>query len=301
MEQKIHQIYDKVFKKILTLSSKAVINLINGLFDTDYPTNSRLHYNWTEFVNGDDRRILADTIVTVEGGGSYHMEAQMTRGQDIVFRVFEYGFSHAGRNRLHQADMSVLPFPKPKIIYLYAESTVPDEYVLRLDFGTQGSFDYRVPVFKYNEISVEELNRRRMVILIPFELLKLRKELEKERSPENREALKKLIQDDIIGSIEKNLEAGNITGDDARRLKELTMKLYRHIYAHYNEMGDVSEMVDESLMLEYDIIEKQHQKELEEAVTEVRAEKDKEIKEKEKEIMILKKKLEEMERSKSKS
>lgn len=41
MEKKIHQIYDKVFKKILTLSEISVINLINGLFGTDYPTDSR--------------------------------------------------------------------------------------------------------------------------------------------------------------------------------------------------------------------------------------------------------------------
>ena len=46
--KEIHQIYDKAFKRILTLSDKAVINLINGLFDTDYPTNSRITYNWTE-------------------------------------------------------------------------------------------------------------------------------------------------------------------------------------------------------------------------------------------------------------
>ena len=44
----IHHIYDKAFKRVLTLSEKTVINLINGLFDTDYPTNSNITYNWTE-------------------------------------------------------------------------------------------------------------------------------------------------------------------------------------------------------------------------------------------------------------
>lgn len=51
MEQEIYQIYDKIFKKILTLSGKAVINLINGLFDTNYPTDSKVQYHWTEFVD----------------------------------------------------------------------------------------------------------------------------------------------------------------------------------------------------------------------------------------------------------
>lgn len=36
MENTIYQIYDKIFKKILTLSPTAVVNLINGLFDSVY-------------------------------------------------------------------------------------------------------------------------------------------------------------------------------------------------------------------------------------------------------------------------
>ena len=64
----------------------------------------------------------------------------------------------------------------------------------------------------------------KMVILIPFALLKLRETMKKERTPEKLEMLKKLIQDDIIGSIDSNLEAGNITMDDARKLKRLMIE-----------------------------------------------------------------------------
>jgi len=51
MTAKNTHIFDKVFKKILTLSTKAVINLINGLFGTDYPEDSTITYNWTEFMD----------------------------------------------------------------------------------------------------------------------------------------------------------------------------------------------------------------------------------------------------------
>ena len=54
--KEIHQIYDKAFKRILTLSDKAVINLINGLFGTDYPTNSKITYNWTEHEDKELKR-----------------------------------------------------------------------------------------------------------------------------------------------------------------------------------------------------------------------------------------------------
>ncbi|MDE5587902.1 MAG: hypothetical protein K2J60_02010, partial [Acetatifactor sp.] len=99
MAEKIAQIYDKLFKKILTLSSVAVTNLINGLFGTDYPPDSKITYNWTESENKDLTRRLADTIVTIDYSHSYHMEAQMERDNDIVLRVFEYGFGHAYQNR----------------------------------------------------------------------------------------------------------------------------------------------------------------------------------------------------------
>ena len=97
--KEIHHIYDKAFKRILTLSDKAVINLINGLFGTDYPTNSKITYNWTEHEDKELKRTLSDSILTINDRDIYHMEAQMTEDEEIVFRVFEYGFGHAYKNR----------------------------------------------------------------------------------------------------------------------------------------------------------------------------------------------------------
>lgn len=257
MAREIYHIYDKIFKKILTLSTKSVIHLINGLFGTDYPPDSTITYNWTEFEDKELRTVLADTILTINGVHSYHIEAQITEDKEIVFRMFEYGYGHADRTRVNTKDGMYLHFPEPKIIYLYSENDVPEEYVLHLDFGTQGTFEYRVSTVKFMKMSAEELNERGMVILIPFLLLKLRKIIKKERSKENLEALKSLICNDIIGSIEQNLEAGNISGEDAQKLKSYTHKLYEHIYAHYDELEEISDMTDESLILDVDILIKE--------------------------------------------
>lgn len=287
MSKTIYQIYDKIFKKILTLSSTAVINLINGLFDTDYPCDSFITYNWTEFEDRELKRILADTILTINQIHSYHLEAQMTEDEDIIFRVFEYGYGHAGRNSFKADGKYMLHFPEPKIIYFCTRAKVPDDYALELDFGSQGTFLYKVPTFNYLKTSPAQLTEKKLIILIPFELLKLREMMKKERSAENLEALKNLIGNDIIGSINENLRVGNITLDDARRLKRLTHKLYEHIYSHYEEMEALNDMTDESLMLDIDIIEKQHEQEL--------AKKDEEMQKllakKDEEIALLKKQL----------
>ena len=91
------------------------------------------------------------------------MEAQMTEEEDIIFRVFAYGYSHADRNRIQEGAGCVLHFPEPKIIYLYAADRIPDEYAMELDFGSQGSFVYKVSTFKFMETSTEEVNRKKMV------------------------------------------------------------------------------------------------------------------------------------------
>ena len=93
-----YHIYDKAFKRILTLSEKTVINLINGLFDTDYPTDSKITYNWTEHEDKELKRTLADSILTINGRDSYHIEAQMTEDEEIVFLFIENGFGHAYKN-----------------------------------------------------------------------------------------------------------------------------------------------------------------------------------------------------------
>jgi len=279
MESTVYHIYDKLFKKILTLSSTAVINLINGLFDTDYALDSTITYNWTEFEKEDLRKILADTILTINGQYSYHMEAQMEEDETIILRVFDYGYSHALRNATEEAGKYKMNFPEPKIIYLYSSKNIPDEYELELDFGKKGSFPYKVEVCKFQEISTEELNERKMVILIPFALLRVKALLKKKRSVENKELLKAIIQNDIIGSIDENLKAGNITVWDARRLKRYTHKLYEEVYSHYEEMEELNEMTDESLILDVDIVEKQIE-ELEKQV----AEAEKQVAEAEKQV-----------------
>ena len=255
----IYQIYDKAFKRILTLSEKTVINLINGLFDTDYPTNSKITYNWTEHEDRDLKRTLADSILTINGKNSYHIEAQMTEDEEIVFRFIEYGFGYAYKNRTFVDGGERMIFPRPCILYLDEgkKDKVPDEYKLTLLFEDQGEFTYKVPLVKLQNMSVEELNRKKMIALLPFQLLKLRKKIENLRTQENLEELQSFVMNDIIESIYENETVDNISHSDALDLMELTTKLYMKIYSKYKELVDFTmRMCDQSLELISDKYEK---------------------------------------------
>lgn len=83
-----------------------------------------------------------------------------------------------------------------------------------------------------------------MAILIPFQALRLRRLLERQYpkppqrpafSQEEFSRLQDEIRHDIIDSIEDNLQAGNLTPDDAGQLLDLTSLLYEHIQNHFCE------------------------------------------------------------------
>lgn len=264
--KQIAQIYDRIFKKILTLSTRSVILFINGLFGTEYPPDSVITYNWTEHHDDNLKKTLADTIITINHSHSYHVEAQMYDDEEIEFRVFDYSYGYALKTR---QDADVLRFPEPQIIYLYNHRNIPDVKKIYLDFGTQGSFIYHVPVFKLLEHTTEELSSRKMVILIPFMILKLRDSIKKERTHENMEALRILILDDILNVINENQALGNITSADANKLRSLIQKLYNHLYSHYEEFieGGFNDMMEDGLVLEADILEAELTKKITERVT----------------------------------
>ena len=255
-EESIAQIYDKVFKRILTLSNLAVINFINGLFGRNFPADSKLTYNWTENIKNSLEKTIADTIMTVNDTEKFHVEAQINSDSTIALRVFDYGYQEALKYKKIENDRIILEFPQSKIIFLEHNSGTPDTVILELNFNKQGKYEYKVPVMKFLDYSADELNRRHLVILMPLYLLKLRKDIEKEQSTENALKLKALINDGIIRLIEENEKAGNITHEDTVILVGLLEKLYNHLYGRIKKFKEegINDMITEKLILETDKI-----------------------------------------------
>ena len=281
-----------IAKRCLSISSGCTVSLINGLFDTDYPADSDVTYNWTENVDDGLGKTLADTIVTINGTHSYHCEFQMKKEGAIILRVFEYGFHHAMRNR---AGREVLEFPKPMIVYLY-DGTMPEKYsiLIRFDEGTE--IEYSVPVYPYLKRSAENPRERdQLIVLLPFQLLRLRRAIKKERTEENKDALKKIITHDIVEVLEQNVSAGNIAAAEKDEIIELTQHLYRHIYGKYsNEMSEVNQTMNDALVLPGDKYRFKIRKQEEEiaALKQRDKKKDQQLQEQAKQIAELKRQLE---------
>lgn len=289
MENEIYLIYDRIFKRIFALSTLAIINMINALFHTNYSQESVITYPNKEFVSRFLKDRLADVILTINGIHTYHFEAQIQKDKNIVLRIFEMGFQYAMETR---EENQKLIFPEPIVIYLSKENRIPEESGVLLDFGKQGQFEYKVKNYVYLDHDVRELNQKKMVILIPFQLLRLKEIIHKNPTRENFTKLQELLQHDILENIEANAKVGNITLEDASQLIELTRQLYDHLYEHYYEMGgceDMKPLLEGALELPMD----QYRIRIDEL--EAEAEKAKmEIQKKNAEIEDLKKKLERM-------
>jgi len=121
-------------------------------------------------------------------------------------------------------------------------------------------------------MTVVELNEKKLIALLPFQLLKLRKKIENLRTENNLEELQNLVMNDIILSIDKNVEKGNISSTEAFDLKALTTLLYMKIYSKYKELEEFTmRLCDQSLELPSDKYEKTVE-ELQDEVADMKAE-----------------------------
>lgn len=135
MPQKIDKIYDRIFKRMMTLSSELIVALINSLFGTSYPPDSTLIYNLTENINNQLNRTIADTIITINNVHSYHLEAQVYEDDNIIFRMFDYGYQQTLeqlKNLIFNDIIAIINKQLAAGILTIADATMLREFLLKL-------------------------------------------------------------------------------------------------------------------------------------------------------------------------
>jgi hypothetical protein len=132
---------------------------------------------------------------------------------------------------------------------------------------------------KLLDYSIEEIDQKHMVILLPLYLLKLRQEIENSRKKgtvrEKAAELKALLNDGILKTLDANVDAGYITSEDAYVVVQLVSLLYDYLYAEIEEFNQegVKDMLVEGLELPYETrlrkeVQERVQKEVQEIVQE---------------------------------
>ena len=92
----------------------------------------------------------------------------------------------------NKEDIKTIYFPKQKVIFFEENKNIKDQLKLKIVFPDEQEIIYIVEVMKYWEYSDEELREKKMYPLMPLQLFKLRKELEKAHNKNDLNRIKEL-------------------------------------------------------------------------------------------------------------
>ncbi|MHC6204107.1 hypothetical protein ACYULU_13055, partial [Breznakiellaceae bacterium SP9] len=189
-ERETPQLFDLMFKYLLKeAGSTAIVHFINGLFGKDYHPDSSVTFAATESIaipqSNQSQKLekIQSDMVLIVAGDAFLIEAQIDDDETIALRAFQYGFAHARQTKTISKDETLITLlmPEAQIIYWETSRKTPDKVTLRLVFPDGSKHDYEIKTFKMLEASLETLEKRKMLLLLPFTLLKFRREV-KERT-----------------------------------------------------------------------------------------------------------------------
>jgi hypothetical protein len=154
-----------------------------------------------------------------------------------------------------------MDMPQGCVIFWESTHKTPDEIMVRLNSkGKQ--FIYEIEVFKLAEQSLESIEERKLVLLLPFCLLKFRKELKKQGiTPERRKIIaeqekKLLIESERI--LLRGRAQGIISAGDSLMLMEHIAQMHDELYKTYPEFQEAQMVLEERIKSKW----KEHEQQL---------------------------------------
>lgn len=166
-------IYDSVFKAMVHKTPKLLIPFINEVFGRRYEIDAPI-MQFNEEHEGPLGTRISDSVFRIEDM-VYHLECQSTHDASMVVRVVEYDFSIALQEALEQGAPYRMKFPSSCVLLLRHASKTPD--YLEMEMPDSESFRHHTKNYKTQLVSEEEIFRRRLLILLPFYLMRYEKEL----------------------------------------------------------------------------------------------------------------------------
>ena len=245
---------DEILKMMFKLSDRQTIGMINSLFGKDIPLDAKVTYEGNDLYrfNQEDSSVetlRTDMILNINGM-RFHLEFQTISEKTMIIRMFEYGFELSIKeiwsNITNLKDGIKLTFPQQFVIFVEQDDAIPEnELKMKVVLWNGEETEFRVPIMRYWEETVDSLEAKHLVPLIPLQVFKLRKSLmtitkskkskaEKERLTE--EKLKEVIKiytevTEKIRDLVDNKE--ELTTYDAEQILKAVQHLSKYLYNNY--------------------------------------------------------------------
>jgi hypothetical protein len=169
----------------------------------------------------------------------------------MALRVFNYGYLEGIKRKTVDDALITIPFPAARIIYWETTHKTPDTVTLRLQFPDGNHYDYGVDTFKFLDHSIHELEEKKLSILLPFYVLKLRKRVTASQSGQQRRELSELMKnilEELVRTVDHSTQNGLMTKEDMSTVINLLGRLYTDLYKSYEEFKGANTMVEEVLL-----------------------------------------------------
>jgi hypothetical protein len=208
-------------------------------------------------------------------GEVFHLEAQIDDDLNMALRMFRYGYHEAvSRPRTEEDGSLTISFPQARILYWETTKRTPEDVTLHIVFPDRSRHDFTVPAYKVLEHGIEELERKKLALLLPFYVLKYRKQVKAARSEEERRALVPVVEETmgkLLDVVRRLWGEGLLTdGDEELMLGEIEV-LYTKVYEPYEGFREVGTMVDERILTRFDKMRMEFKVEMAEAKAKVAA------------------------------
>ena len=137
----------------------------------------------------------------------------------------------------------ILRFPRSVVLYPEKNGKIPDRLCCRIIFQDDSEHTYQVPTVKMQDYSMEEIQKKHLILFLPYVLLRLRPQLENHNRI-NKEELTSLVNS-VIVILNEEVQLDNITELQQKDILELFNRASKKIFTHYPEyQREVSSMTE---------------------------------------------------------
>lgn len=278
LQKKLRVKLDQIMKNLFSVSSPVLIDMLNSLFEEDYdPENTEIVLTNNEFVleYDDYDTIRGDVFFRLQDRQGkpyqYHIDFQTIYDEDMIIRLFAYGFSKA--REIARLDRSrgetTIYIPRQLVMYIEEHKDITDQLKLRIVYPDGDEKKYSIPVMKYWEYNTSDLLENKLYPLLPLQVFKLRRRLnllkKREHTPLQ---LQEILQEsreiaEEVGCVSRRLyDKKIITGEDLHGILTALGNLVRYLHSKYGYIQCIIKEVEKMLKTLYDpVVEERGRKE----------------------------------------
>jgi hypothetical protein len=147
--------------------------------------------------------------------------------------------------------------PQARIVYLTTKGKTPEKQTMRLQFPDGFTYDYAVKAFNPLDHSIKELEKKGMIIILPFYVMKMREDVAKADGVGRKKlsAKMKTLLDKVDETVKDCREKGQIDGQDALDIIRNLDRLYAELYGGYEEFVEDENMKEKFVRYSTQILE----------------------------------------------